>query len=100
MRSHHGKDLELAEDADPDSFPTRRSRRRAIGFDRWSGRHPVLITLLTGVGMGLLVWFALLNSSGGEKFVFRLVCYLAVAVGSMVFIARLALKARKRYYDR
>lgn len=100
MRSRSDKDLELAEDADPGSFPTRRSRRRAIGFDRWSGRHPVLITLLTGVGMGLIVWFALLNSSGGEKFVFRLVCYLGFVIGSMVLIARLALKARKRYYRR
>ncbi|MCE6996720.1 hypothetical protein LZG04_18195 [Saccharothrix sp. S26] len=99
MRSNFD-DVELAEDADPGSFPTERSRRRAIGFDRWSGRHPVLVTVLTGVGLGLLVWLALRHAPGGEGFVVRLVCYLAFVVGSMVVIARLALRARKRYHER
>lgn len=100
MRSHSGKDWELAEDADPGSFPTERSRHRAIGFDRWSGRHPVLITLLTGVGLGLLAWLALRHAPGGEKFVVRLVVYSAVVVGAMVQIGWLALKARRRYRHR
>ncbi|MEU4443453.1 hypothetical protein AB0K14_08225 [Actinosynnema sp. NPDC050801] len=97
MRLRSGSDLELAEESDRDNFPTERSRRRAIGFDRWSGRHPVLITLLTGAGLGSLAWLALL-STPPDKFVFRLVVYSAFVVGAMVQIAWMALRARKKYY--
>ncbi|MFI9811228.1 hypothetical protein [Saccharothrix variisporea] len=99
MRFSSDKDLELAEDADPAVFPSERSRRRAIGFDRWSGRHPVLITLLTGAGVGVLLWLALLNAPA-DRFAVRLVFYVAVVVLVTVGIARLALKARKKYYGR
>ncbi|NUT97640.1 MAG: hypothetical protein HOY78_37015 [Saccharothrix sp.] len=99
MRLNSDKDLELAEEADPAVFPSERSRRRAIGFDRWSGRHPVLITLLTGAGMGGLLWLALLNAPA-DRFTLRLVFYVVTVVVVMVGIARLALKARKKYYRR
>ncbi|MFJ6672956.1 hypothetical protein ACIQMJ_17735 [Actinosynnema sp. NPDC091369] len=99
MRFRSGGGLDLAEDQDPDRFPTERSRSRAIGFDRWSGRHPLLITLLTGVGLSALVWLALLNTPE-DRFAFRLVVYSAVVVAAMAQIGRLALKASKRYYRR
>ncbi|MFE9747540.1 hypothetical protein ACFYOT_21775 [Saccharothrix saharensis] len=99
MRSRSGGELDLAEDQDPDRFPTERSRSRAIGFDRWAGRHPVLITVLTGVGLSAMLWLALLNTPE-DRFTFRLVIYIAVVVAAMVQIGWLALKARKRYYRR
>ncbi|MGW4113600.1 hypothetical protein ACWEFJ_22260 [Actinosynnema sp. NPDC004786] len=99
MRFDSDKDIDFAEDADPGSFPTERSRRRAIGLDRWSGRHPVLVTLLTGASLGVLMWWALLDVRP-EKLGSRLVIYVAFVVAATVLVARFALKARKRYYGR
>ncbi len=97
MRSNSGKDFELAEEADPGSFRSERARRRAIGFDRWCGRHPVLITLLTGTVLGVLLWLALPDTRG-ERYTLRLIVYSVTVVGAMVMTARLALKARKKYH--
>ncbi|ANZ39857.1 hypothetical protein BBK82_31240 [Lentzea guizhouensis] len=99
MRLNFSRRLELAEDADPGRFPTEGARRRAIGFDRWAGRHPVLITLLFGAGLSVLLWLALPDVDD-DRFVFRLVGYLVAVVGAMVMAARMALKARKKYYRR
>lgn len=94
-------ELGLAEDQDPKSFPSERSRRNSIRFDRFAGRHPVLVTVLFGAFMGGMAYLAATGSHvTGERLVLRVITYSFVVVAVTTQVGWLAFKAHKRYHGR
>ncbi|MEV4054651.1 hypothetical protein AB0J55_25940 [Amycolatopsis sp. NPDC049688] len=90
---------ELAEDQDPGAFPSEGARRRGIVLDRWSGRHRVLVTVLTGVLAAAAAYFAWRRTGNGS---------IGWLVGDELLIVtafttgcwRVCTKARERYRRR
>ncbi len=90
---------ELSEDQDPGAFPSEGARRRGIRLDRWSGRHRVLVTVLTGVLAAVGAYFAWRRTGDGSTgwlVGYELLFVSAFTIGCW----RVSTKARKRYHRR
>ncbi|WP_143264035.1 hypothetical protein [Amycolatopsis kentuckyensis] len=96
MFSRRAKLDELAEDQHPDAFPSEAARRRNIKFDRWSGRHRVLITTATATLAAIAAYFAWRRTTDGAVgwlVLYELLFVTAFAVGCW----HVSTKAKKRY---
>ncbi|MEU0535615.1 hypothetical protein [Amycolatopsis tolypomycina] len=90
---------ELAEDQDPEVFPSEGARRRAIRLDHWAGRNRMFVTVTTALlaaAAAYAGWLRTANGSIGWLVVYELLFVTVFTVGCW----RVCTKARKRYRQR